>query len=159
MGPAAIGDDLWLQLYSHYKRLTAVARARGAGDDAEDVVSTVLLRIASGSQCPARSLRSYLNRAVCNEVIDRRRRHERIGLVRQRANILSAEAVDERAISHVEATRLLTSLGETQPPDTMRMIHLRMLGHTWPEIAEQVGEKPSKVQARVRRAFLSVSYQ
>ena len=156
MGSATKDDDLWLQLFSHYTRLTSVARSRGAGDDAEDVVSTVLLRIASGRRFPAQSLRNYLNRAVCNEVVDRKRRYARIGLIRKQSNTLSAEAVDDRAIAHVEATRLLKSLSRTQSPDTMRMIHLRMLGNTWREIADQVDEKPSKVQARVRRAFLSV---
>lgn len=40
-----LAEETWVVLYRFYPRLVALTRARGAGSDAEDVVSTVLLRV------------------------------------------------------------------------------------------------------------------
>lgn len=150
-------DRRWLTLFSFFRRLTNLAEARGAGSDAEDIVSTVLIRAWSHSELNETRLWPYLARAVCNEIIDRHRRlvtEQMLGprtYVRPQPSVVEAEA-----IAKVEAARLLAILAERNSQQTVAMVRLRISGNTWGEIASRFEKPATAVQAQVRRALIGV---
>jgi DNA-directed RNA polymerase specialized sigma24 family protein len=155
-----LAEERWLVLYGFYPRLVALAQARGAGSDAEDVVSTVLLRVWHRSELSRDGYWPYLARAVINELADRHRRLQRDRALALRMYVRPFSAdVEEQAVISVEATRLLATLVESHPTQTVAMIRLRMSGGTWREIAAKFGRPASSVQSQVRRALLSVEPQ
>lgn len=148
-------DRSWLTLYSVYPRLVSSARAGGAEADAEDVVSTVLMRIVSRGDWPFDVSWPYLARALRNELIDRHRRltRERDLAVRMYERPRTA-SVEEEAIAAVETRRLMSTLADKQSERTQAMIRARIEGMTWREVASRFNESVPAVQARVRRALV-----
>lgn len=101
-------DERWLVLYGLYPRLVALARARGAGSDAENIVSTVLVRVWAKSELSCSSYWSYMARAVVNEMADYHRRLQRDRSLRRRIyNRPFPSAVEDQVITTIEASRLL----------------------------------------------------
>lgn len=148
-------DGSWLTLYSFYPRLVSNARAGGAGADAEDVASTVLMRIVSRGDWPFEVSWPYLSRALRNELIDRHRhlaRHRDLA-VRMYERPRTA-SVEEEAIAAVETRRLMSALADKEPERTRAMIRARIEGMTWREVASRFNEPLPAVQARVRRALI-----
>jgi RNA polymerase sigma factor (sigma-70 family) len=146
----------WLALYKFYPQLVALARAHGSGSDAEDVASTVLIRVWEKPPARIDACWPYLARSVVNEVSDRRRRLLRERTLRQRMFVRSDVPSDEeRVTDSIEARRLMATLAEMNPGPTLAMIRLRIQGDTWSDIGATFGMSPSTVQARVRRALRS----
>lgn len=149
-------DENWLALYSFYPQLVSRARAGGAGDDAEDVASTILIRIASRSNWPFEIDWPYLAVALRHELIDRHRR-----LVRDRDFAAGCyvfqqlpSSVEDEAISSVESQRLMDAIAATQSKRTLAMLGARITGMTWQEVASAFDTRVPTVQARVRRALI-----
>ena len=139
-------------LYDRYGRLVyryALAMV-GCEADAEDVVSTVFLRLARQGRRAGRirDLRRFLVRAARNEAIStlRRRRRQRDAL--ERARLLEPAAGDAEA----EADREVVEQALAALPGEQRAVVVLKVyeGMTFAEIGRAVGVSPNTAASRYR---------
>lgn len=140
------------------------ARAMGAGDDAEDVVQDVWLRLHT-SEGPIANPPAYLFRMVYTAVLDRRRGARRAAARDGAWNAAGGEFEPERSVpadaergliareglAAVEAR--LEALGD--PAAAIFRRH-RLGGETQRAIAETLGMGLSTVEKHLRRAYAAI---
>lgn len=156
MNDQPLKEERWLALYSSYPSLVRLARSLGAREDAEDIASAVLLRIAAKGLDAELVGWSYLARATSNEVIDCHRKLRRDSEICARVRDTPPTSVEDEAIGRVEVGRLSDLALKQQSRETVAMILRRLQGLTWSELAGEFGKTPSAVQSRVRRALLRI---
>lgn len=143
-------------------RLLAFARRCGAGDDAEDVLQEVWIRVQATRQ-PVREPLSYLHRAVYNVILDHRRgtlraRNRDTAWHAERAPIADSPLVmmpeAEQAMLAREALAAaqarLDALGE---PTRSIFLRHRLRGDPQKMIARELGMGLSTVEKHLRRAY------
>lgn len=136
--------------------------ARGAGDDAEDIMQELWVRLRGRVGGPVADPRSYLFRAANNLMLDRARsERQRRGREREWARPdgendpeRAAEATSEEVLlsreALGEAERELDALGER----TARIfLRYRLQGHAQRLIAETEGISLSAVEKHLQKAY------
>lgn len=143
-------------------RLLRFIAARGAGEDAEDVLHDLWQRISSARLEPVSDPISYLFRAADNLVRDRRRsgiqRVRRQEAWHESAVASVVEAVGDRALiarqQLAEAERVLEELG---PRVSMTFRRYRIDGLGQSAIARELGVSLSSVEKDLRKAYDAIA--
>jgi RNA polymerase sigma factor (sigma-70 family) len=145
----------------HRPALLRFLRARGAGDDAEDLLQEMWIKASTGVSGPIRDPVPYLYRAANNLMLDRRR----AGLRQTKRDSAwtgaepGIEPADDRpgaeqeAIARDElaaAEALLAGLGERTDGIFRRF---RLKGHSQREIAADLGISLSAVEKHLQKAY------
>ncbi len=130
-----------------------------------DVCQSILLRlvtrIGEGKQAPIDNLEMYLDRAVTNEIrdlldrmlADRRDRRRVVGNGLEGVDLASDDTTPSQRAFLNEVSAMLR---EELPPADWQVWELRRQGRTWPEIADQVGEKADSLRIRLERELTRI---
>lgn len=138
------------------------ARAMGAGDDAEDVLQDVWIRLQA-SRGPIANPRAYLFRMVYTGVLDRRRGRLRTS-TREAAWVRDERDVDPSTVAEAERAVIaretlaavqarLEALGD---PAALIFRRHRIDGQTQRRIAEDLRMGLSTVEKHLRRAYAAI---
>jgi RNA polymerase sigma-70 factor (ECF subfamily) len=161
--PSATPSGLEAVFLENRPALLSRARGLGAGDDAEDVLQDVWIRLRSGTG-PIVNPRAYLFRMVYTAVLDRRRGARR-SAERENAWLDQDEPVAREAAAPEAERRLvarqaleviaarLDALGD---PAALIFRRHRIGGETQRRIAEDLGMGLSTVEKHLRRAYAVV---
>jgi RNA polymerase sigma factor (sigma-70 family) len=144
-------SDRWEAALCHRDRLVRLAKAKGAGSDAEDLVHDALLKVVQQENVELQRMGSYLSKTVSNLVID----HFRKNAVRQRlvqsADIDEAVSpIEEGVLERMVAERTAPLLREL-PKDVKAILEDRLQGMTWRQISSKLDLPVSLIEMRVRR--------
>jgi RNA polymerase sigma factor (sigma-70 family) len=144
-------SERWETALCHRDRLVRLAKAKGAGSDAEDLVHDALLKVVQQENVDLQRMGSYLSKTVANLVID----HFRKDAVRQRlaqsADVEEAGSpIDERVLERMVAERTAPLLREL-PKDVKAILEDRLQGLTWKQISSKIDLPVSLIEMRVRR--------
>lgn len=147
---------------AHRAELLRYVRAHGAGEDAEDLLQELWLKIAATPTGPMAAPRNYLFRAATNLMIDRRRSEVQA----QRRNVDWAEATDrladapstapsaERTIDSQRRLELVKAELSNLPARTQAIFRDHRLGNkTQREIAASMGISISTVESDLRTVY------
>lgn len=148
----------WVALIAHRAALVRLARSRGAGDEAEDVVHTALLRVVARPELDHPELLPYLRTTVVNLCRDHHRVVSRWRvLARHRGLVPRARDPAEHLCDQQEADAAVRELGKLLPPEVMAVCHrIAARELTWQQAADELGEPEPRLRTRVRRAYLRV---
>jgi RNA polymerase sigma-70 factor (ECF subfamily) len=140
-------------------------RARGAGDDAEDLLQELWFRVSTAPSGPIAEPSSYLLRAANNLMLDRHRGVVR-SMQRDRAWVEATGLTEEQSQDHPDAERLLigrdalaraeavlTNLGSRVNAVFRRF---RLEGATIDEIAREHGVSRSTIEKDLQKAYRAV---
>lgn len=155
---ADVAPGRWVALIGHRAALVSLARSRGAGDDAEDVVHTALLRVVVRAELDHPDLLSYLRTTVINLCRDHHRvMSRRQVLARHRGLVPRPRDPVEHLCDQQEADAAVRELEELLPPEVMAVCH-RVAARelTWQQAAAELNEPEPGLRSRVRRAYLRV---
>ncbi|WP_233222417.1 RNA polymerase sigma factor [Allosphingosinicella deserti] len=145
----------------HRPALLRFLRARGAGDDAEDLLQEMWIKASAGASGPIRDPVPYLYRAANNLMLDRRRATQR--QARRDADWSGAEPgiepaddrpdAEQSALARDEleaAQEALAQLGDRT--DTI-FRRFRLKGDSQREIASDLGISLSAVEKHLQKAY------
>lgn len=144
------------------ERLLHFLRARGAGDDAEDLVQEVWLRISASARGPIASPLSYLYRSADLLLIDRyrsarqarKRDHDWSDAHAGGEGEASAEpSADRTLIARQEAARVMAVLDGLGPRVAAAFRRHRVDGMPQRQIAEELGVSLSTLESDMRTAY------
>jgi RNA polymerase sigma factor (sigma-70 family) len=153
-GEREIAD--WMERYG--PALRRHFRKRGAGDDADDLVQEVFLRLQSGGARAIDNVERYLFRIANNALISRHR-HEQVerrafGDQPGEALNLIDELSPERVVMGRQAlSRFVVGLGELPPRTRSAFLFHRFEEMTYPAIARRMGISVSAVEKLIIRAL------
>jgi RNA polymerase sigma factor (sigma-70 family) len=162
--PATSGSGLESIFLEHRERLLRFLRARGAGDDAEDVLHDVWQRIVNASHGPIAEPLSYLFRAAENAMRDRHRAaHARVNRETNWAD--SGHAPEpppggERVlIARERLARVNATLAALPPAPRVETIfrRFRLEGMGQAEIARDLGVSLSTVEKDLQKAYRALA--
>ncbi len=148
----------------HRERLLRFLRARGAGDDAEDVLHDVWQRIANAPKGPIAEPLSYLFRAAENAMRDRHRAgHARVN--RETSWAESGHAPEpppggERVlIARERLAQVNAALAALPPAPRVETIfrRFRLEGSSQAEIARDLGVSLSTVEKDLQKAYRALA--
>jgi RNA polymerase sigma-70 factor (ECF subfamily) len=160
-------DGLEAAFLDHRERLLRFLAARGAGDEAEDMLQEIWLRIAKRQTGPVASPLSYLFRTADLLLIDRHR-SRRQAASRDRAwsevhagatpGVSDAPPVD-RQLAARQLARLVTRLLDGLEPPRVGEIFRRhrIDGLSQRQIAQEFGVSLSTVENDLRRAYRALA--
>jgi RNA polymerase sigma factor (sigma-70 family) len=145
----------WACLLPHRESVVRLARARGAGADAEDVAQEALMRAANNPELDPQRVRSYLAKVAANLVVDLHRRSTKERALRAHAGLApSPRVADEEEVEERDLARYAKQLVSRLAPDLRSILLLRRDGATWPQVGAVLGEAPSTAEMRYRRAMV-----
>jgi len=130
----------------------------GTGDEAEDIMQELWLRIEQVKAGPVNDPVAYLLRMAMNLVTDRslnrRRRQDREGAW-QALQPVSAEFPDQesRLVAHAELARVQAVLDQMPGHMTRALIMFRLEGLSQRAIADELGMSVSGVEKLLSRAY------
>ncbi|MHA3841578.1 RNA polymerase sigma factor [Sphingomonas aestuarii] len=162
--PATSGSGLESIFLEHRDRLLRFLRARGAGDDAEDVLHDVWQRIANAPDGPIAEPLSYLFRACENAMRDRHRAaHARVNRETNWAD--SGHAPEpppggERVlIARERLAQVNATLAALPPAPRVETIfrRFRLEGMGQAEIARDLGVSLSTVEKDLQKAYRALA--
>lgn len=145
-------------------RLCGFLKSHGAGDDAEDLVQELWLRIARTDPGPVDQPLAYLYRAANNLMLDRYR-SARQSTQREQAwsdaattipGRSDAPAEDRRLIAREEVHLASTALAELGPRAATAFRRHRIDGVPQREIARELGVSLSTVESDLRRGYAAM---
>ncbi|HLY87729.1 MAG TPA: RNA polymerase sigma factor [Acetobacteraceae bacterium] len=161
------GGPLAEMFMAHRRALLRYLRARGAGDEAEDLLQELWIKLGAGTEDAAiNDLLAYLYRMAHNLMLDRRRSTVRRRLreqayqddVREPAGIADPAAGAERTLLARDRLRYidraLSALGTRA--DSIFRRH-RVEGVPQRQIAEELGITLSAVEKHLQRAYRAVA--
>jgi RNA polymerase sigma factor (sigma-70 family) len=159
------GDQIAAAFMANRAALVRYLRARGAGDDAEDILQEIWLKLRELDEEPIVDHRAYLYRMAHNQMVDRiraaRRRQEReeaFDLKDGRIDDGDPTPAAEKTLLARERLRavenLLASLGART--DHIFRRH-RVEGISQREIAAELGISLSEVEKHLQKAYRAVS--
>jgi RNA polymerase sigma-70 factor (ECF subfamily) len=163
--PAAASNDGLKQVYLlHRPGLLRFLRARGAGEEADDLLQDMWLKLSSASTGPVNDPLAYLYRAANNLMLDRRRSAARQAKREQEYSgvIPGSDPPDDRPdgervlVAREElhaAEAALASLGERTGTIFRRF---RLKGQSQREIAGELGISLSAVEKHLQKAYRSL---
>ena len=148
-------------------RLLRFIAARGAGDEAEDVLQEIWLRISQRQTGPVASPLAYLFRTADLLLVDRYRARRQADL-RDRAwseahsgaipGVSDAPSADRQLASHQLVLLVKKLLDDLEPPRVGEIFRRhRIDGLTQRQIAEEFGVSLSTVESDLRRAYKALA--
>lgn len=142
-------------LAPHWRSLVALAKQKGAGQDAEDIATEALLRAAWSDTLDDRAPLRFLQRTVQNLVIDcHRRASHREWVGRRAADVARQPPLEDHVINRDLALRTVRRIRDTAGDVTALLVWRRLVDEVaWPQLAAEFGMSPSRVQSSVRRAI------
>lgn len=146
-------EQRWACLLPHRESVVRLARSRGAGADAEDVVQEALLRAASHPGLDLSRAKSYLAKIVVNLVIDLHRRSVKEDRLRAHTSLVPVPQLDSEVVEDRDLARRATQLVSAMAPEVRTILRLRRDGATWSQVGKILGEPPAKAEMRYRRAM------
>lgn len=146
-------EQRWASLLPHRDSAVRLARSRGAGADAEDVVQEALLRAASHPGLDLNRAKSYLAKIVVNLVIDLHRQSAKEDRLRTHAGLVPSPQLDNEVVEDRDLARQATQLVSAMAPELRTILFLRRDGATWTQVGQMLGEPPTKAEMRYRRAM------
>ncbi|GAA0652521.1 RNA polymerase sigma factor [Brevundimonas lenta] len=162
--PSPQADGLEAVFLEMRPALVRRARAMGAGEDADDVIQDVWIRLRS-TDAPIGNPQAYLFRMVYTAVLDRRRGLRRAA-ARDGAWNASASPPEEGQSTPADAERSLIArealaavearLQALGDPGAMIFRRHRIGGETQRRIAEDLGMGLSTVEKHLRRAYAAI---
>ena len=159
--PSQPPDGLEASYLANRERLLRFLRARGAGDDAEDILQEVWLRISSKPSGPIASPVAYLFRAADLAMIDRYRSARQAG-VRERAWVETVSGVEgvsdvpsaERVVAGRQHALLAAAALDALGPRAAAVFRRhRIDGVPQRAVAEEFGVSLSTVESDLRQAY------
>jgi RNA polymerase sigma-70 factor (ECF subfamily) len=161
--PSATPSGLEAVFLENRPALLSRARGLGAGDDAEDVLQDVWIRLRSGTG-PIVNPRAYLFRMVYTAVLDRRRGARRSA---ERENAWleqdepaarggTAPEAERRLVARQALEVIAARLEALGDPAALIFRRHRIGGETQRRIAEDLGMGLSTVEKHLRRAYAVV---
>ncbi|WP_246543958.1 RNA polymerase sigma factor [Novosphingobium profundi] len=154
----AAGDDALLEdTYRHERSwLLSLASARGARQDAEDIVQHAFVRLAERDVRAVRLPRAYLGQAVRNLVRDRQRRAERRS-EHDHHSLDEVELADGDQLARLEARdrlrRIERALEKLKPLTRQIFLASRVDGYSYTEIASETGLSVKGVEKQMSKAL------
>lgn len=152
--PSASG--LEALLLAHREALLRFLRARGAGDEAEDILQDVWLKVAEQRQGPIANPLSYLYRAAENLMRDRRKSQLR-RLGRDRAWLDTragqSDGAEGAAIARDEVRTVEARLAELGERTGLILRRFRLDGVAQHDIASELGISRSAVEKHLQKAY------
>jgi RNA polymerase sigma-70 factor (ECF subfamily) len=145
---------------THRQQLARFLRARGAGDQAEDLVQELWVNIRARSSAPIADPRAYLFRAANNLMISRHRSHQRASRLQEdwaNATGDTERPPDEGVAARDEiacAERRLRALGLRV---LRTFILFRLHGLPQRDIADRLGISLSTVEKDLQRAYKAIA--
>lgn len=152
-------EQRWASLVPHRDSAVRLARSRGAGEDAEDVVQEALLRAASHPGLDLSRAKSYLSKIVVNLVTDLHRRSAKEDQLRAHASLVPSPQDDSELVEDRDLARQATQLVARMAPELRAILMLRRDGATWKQVGKILGEPPTKAEMRYRRAMRPLRQQ
>jgi RNA polymerase sigma factor (sigma-70 family) len=131
----------WALVLPHRPELLAIARRRVDNlEDAEDIVSTALLRTVQFRNLDGSRVGAFLCTTVMRLAADvHRQRASQLGAARRYGGRPGGEApIDERVCDEAEARWLYQELGSA-PARERQVLHARMSGVSASEVADRLG--------------------
>ena len=137
-------------------------RARGAGDDAEDLLQEVWLRLSEKTPGPVSDPLPYLYRMANNLMLDRHRsrvRRERReqdwtdGTVDMSAGVAQDMSSEDRLVHAEYLTRVETALRALGPRVETVLRRFRLEGIGQKQIAQELGVSLTTVEKDLQKAY------
>ena len=162
MEPERKPDGLARVLLDERARLLRFVRARGAGDDAEDVLQDLWQRVAATPQQPVADPISYLFRAAENVMRDRRRSSVSRERRQQDWHDVSVSAdeppVGERAmIARQRLAEAEAVLAQQGPRVSQVFRRFRLDGVSQAGIAREMGVSLSSIEKDLQKAYRALA--
>lgn len=145
----------WSAVIAHRERLVRLARVKGAGDEAEDVVQEALLRAATFPELDHERAWPFLSAIVVRRVVDLHRQTARERNLLRHAALAPAvsSGFETELCDRDEARWVAREFLKHAPPALLSIIRRRLAGTPWQEIAADSRQSPSALETRVRRAM------
>ena len=141
--------------------LVRFLRARGAGDQAEDIVQQLWLKVSSAPTAPIADPVGYLYRAANNLMISRHRSAERSERRDDEWGTSAVDAADFAGEAALEARQEIARAEERLRTLGQRVVRtfilFRIDGVPQKEIASQLGVSLSAVEKDLQRAYRAIA--
>ena len=158
------GTGIEAVLLAHRAQLLRFLASHGTGDEAEDLLQELWLRLSQAPTGPVGNPLAYLYRAANNLAIDRHRARRQAQLrdeawadTQDRGGPAPEPGAERLLISRQELARteaVLTSLGQ-RPASVLR--RFRLDGVPQRQIAAELGISLSTVESDLRRAYAALA--
>lgn len=148
----------WAPLIEHRSALVRLARSRGAGDQAEDVVHTAIEQVVQRPEIDLSNPLPYLVTTVANLCRDLHARDaRRYAAAKHPVFVPRPCDPTDKLLDECEAAAAAAELRKLLSPELMELcLRLAARELTWQQAACERGEPEPKLRTEVRRAYIQV---
>jgi len=154
-----VSAQRWATLLPYRERLVRLARRQGAGPEAEDVAHEALLRTVVQPGLDLDRAWSYLAKVAANLAADLHRRSAREQVLRAHAGLSPRPQPADESVEDLDLGRHAVRLVAGLEADLRDIVLLRRDGATWSQVGARVGQAPTTVEMRYRRAVAPLRRQ